>query len=931
MATASTASSQAQPRVKYVEHSDGTREVFDPQRLSQDLRKLATDSSLPPLDPLVDVDLIVHKAQDDLITVNPTASVREYTAKVASQLGLVHYDFHFLASRILIADLHRKAPPTFADAMELLHLGQGAPHTQTPATRPVGSRTFMHPDFMAIVRQHRDQLNQMIKPERDCLHDYFGFQTLYHNGYLMTAFGQVAETPQYRLLRVAVQYHGNDLVKVQQAYETLSTGLYIPATPTQFNAGKLQPQMSSCFLLNMGKEYLPKLSSPTAPCIPPEDDETDPDSIDGIYDTLKRCAKISKHAGGIGLEVTSIRAAGSVISSNGGKSDGIVPMLQVYEATAKYVNQGGKRKGAFAIYMEPWHADFPDFLELKDPAGHPDRRTLDLFTACFYNDLFLERAFANQPWSLFCPTDAPDLLELYGDAFAKRYQEYEAKGVARQTVSARNLLDKLLTAGMECGTPYMVSKCQANLKTNYQHLGTIKTSNLCAEILEYVGPDEVAVCNLCSVALPKIVVPLDECSEVPDYWYGDQAVDFHKLYEVTYQATINSDRIIDLNFYPVEQARRSNMRHRPLAVGVQGEHDLLQKMGLAYKDEEAKRLIWDVYETMYHASLRASCDLARQHGPFPSFAGSPFSRGILQFDMWGVTPTDRWDWAGLKAEIRVYGTRHIVLGATMPTASSAQILGNSEGIEPYYSNVFVRSTQSGQFDCINRNLVKELQRLNKWNLEMRQQIMEHRGSIQKLALPARLKKVYKTVWEIGMSTLLQYAAIRGPFLDQTQSMSAYMATPTLEKMRALVYSARHYGLKTAMYYMRRKPPVDPNAQTKKDPLGALTPLIAQQEQKMKMQALVEDGPGRHSPTHSPSHALPVPGWRRRSNLPALPSPPDFAQFQDPQVVPALSRTPTPPKPVLRPAAPRVPRKPRPNHPSRLVCSLKNGPNCLACQ
>ena len=586
--------------------------------------------------------------------------------------------------------------------------------------------------------------------------------------------GKIAERPQQMLMRVAIGIHKRDVKAAITTYHLMSEGWFTHATPTLFNAGTPKPQMSSCFLLTM-KE----------------------DSIGGIYDTLKSCAQISQSAGGIGLAIHDIRATGSYIKGTNGTSNGIVPMLRVFNDTARYVDQGGgKRKGSFAIYIEPWHADVFDFLDLKKNHGKEENRTRDLFLALWIPDLFMKRVKDNGEWTLMCPHECPGLSDVHSEAFEKLYLQYEKDGKGRKTIKAQDLWFKILESQVETGTPYMLYKDAANSKSNQQNLGTIKSSNLCTEIIEYTAPDEIAVCNLASLALPK-------------YVKEDKSFDHDKLFEVTYQATVNLNRIIDENFYPVEDAKKSNLRHRPIGLGVQGLADTFILMGLPFESPGAKALNKEIFETLYFAAMTASKDQAIEFGTYETYAGSPVSNSIFQYDMWGVVPSNRWDWNQLKAEVKKHGVRNSLLLAPMPTASTAQILGNNECFEPYTSNLYTRRVLSGEFIIVNRHLLKDLVKAGLWNRDMRLKIMSANGSIQNISeIPQDIKDLYKTAWEISQKTILELAADRGAYICQSQSLNIFMENANFAKLTSMHFYGWEKGLKTGMYYLRTKAATD---------------------------------------------------------------------------------------------------------------------------
>jgi ribonucleoside-diphosphate reductase alpha subunit len=622
--------------------------------------------------------------------------------------------------------------------------------------------------------QNKDLLNSAIIYDRDYQYDYFGFKTL-ERAYLLSCDKKIVERPQHMIMRVSLGIHEDDIESALESYHLMSQKFFTHATPTLYNAGTPHPQLSSCFLLTM-KE----------------------DSIDGIYDTLKQCAVISKYAGGIGLAIHNIRASNSYIRGTNGSSNGIVPMLRVFNNTARYVDQGGgKRKGSIAIYLEPWHADIVDFLDLKKNHGNEMERARDLFYAMWVPDLFMKRVEENGTWSLFCPNEAQGMSDVWGDEFEALYTRYEAEGRARKTMPAQELWFAILSSQVETGTPYMVYKDACNRKSNQQNLGTIKSSNLCTEIVEYTAPDEVAVCNLASVNLAAFAGE------------STKEYDLQKLYEVTKVVTKNLNKVIDVNFYPIEEAKNSNMRHRPIGIGVQGLADTFAKMRYPFESKEAMQLNKDIFETMYFASMEASCECAQKEGAYSTYEGSPISKGQFQFDMWGVTPTDRWDWAGLKAKVAEHGVRNSLLMAPMPTASTAQILGNNESTEPFTANMYNRRVLAGEFTVVNKYLLRDLVEGGLWTSEVRNQIIADRGSVQKVAsIPQDLKDLYKTVWEIKQKAIIDQAADRGAFICQSQSLNIHIAEPTTARLTSMHFYAWKRGLKTGMYYLRSLPKVD---------------------------------------------------------------------------------------------------------------------------
>ena len=620
-----------------------------------------------------------------------------------------------------------------------------------------------------------ERLNAHIDYSRDHNYDYFGFKTL-ERSYLLRLNGEVAERPQHMLMRVAVGIHHENIDRALRTYDLMSKGYFTHATPTLFNSGTPMPQMSSCFLLTMQD-----------------------DSLDGIYDTLKQCAMISKSAGGIGLSIHHVRAKGSYIKGTNGASNGIVPMLRVFNDTARYVDQGGgKRKGSIAIYLEPWHPDVLDFLDLRKNHGKEEMRARDLFYAMWTPDLFMKRVESDGDWSFFCPNECPGLQDVHGAEFEALYASYEAKGLARRTMPARHVWDKIVEAQIETGTPYMLYKDAANAKSNQQNLGTIRSSNLCTEIMEYTAKDEVAVCNLASIALPRFVN------------MEQGAFDHNLLYDVTYHATGNLNRVIDVNYYPVVEAYNSNMRHRPIGLGVQGLADTFAMLDLAFESDAARQLNKEIFETIYYAACCASLDAAKAEGPYSSFAGSPASEGKLQFDLWGMNEhSGRWDWDQLKDEIVQHGMRNSLMVAPMPTASTSQILGNNECFEPFTSNLYVRRTLSGEFIVLNKHLVRDLIALNLWSVGMKDEILRHKGSIQAIpTIPEHLREKYKTTWEIKQKRVLELAADRGAYIDQSQSLNIHMVDANPAKVTSMHFAGWRLGLKTGMYYLRTKAAAD---------------------------------------------------------------------------------------------------------------------------
>ena len=710
------------------------------------------------LSPIINVIDVAKKTIEGIYEGVPTTELDNLAAETAASLTITHPDYAILASRIAVSNLHKNTTKSFSDTMRNLY--QYTDKT-TGKLMPL-----IADDVMEIIEEHAELLDSSIIYDRDFGFDYFGFKTL-EKSYLLKINGKIAERPQHMYMRVAVGIHKKDIESAISTYHLMSEKWFTHATPTLFNAGSPKPQMSSCFLLTM-KE----------------------DSIDGIYDTLKQTAKISQSAGGIGLAIHNIRATGSYIGGTNGTSNGIIPMLRVFNDTARYVDQGGgKRKGAFAIYLEPWHADIIGFLDLRKNHGKEEMRARDLFFALWIADLFMKRVESNGDWSLFCPNEAPGLSDCWGAEFEELYCRYEAEGRARKTIKAQDLWFAILESQIETGTPYMLYKDAANSKSNQQNLGTIKSSNLCTEIIEYTSPGEVAVCNLASLALPKFVI--------------DGKFDHQKLFDVTYQVTKNLNKVIDHNFYPVEEARNSNTKHRPIGIGVQGLADVFILLRLPFESDLAKMLNKNIFETIYFAAMTSSKDLAKTAGAYESFAGSPVSKGIFQFDMWGVTPSDRWDWAALKAEVKEFGVRNSLLLAPMPTASTSQIFGNNECFEPYTSNIYSRRVLSGEFIIVNKHLLKDLIQLGLWNNSMKNKIIAANGSIQKIEeIPADIKELYKTVWEIKQRNIIDMSADRGAYICQSQSLNLFVDNPTASKLTSMHFHAWRKGLKTGMYYLR---------------------------------------------------------------------------------------------------------------------------------
>ncbi len=742
----------------FVIKRDGRKESVKFDKITARINKLCYGLNPEFVDPVEVSQKVIQGVRDGV----HTTELDNLAAETAATLTVRHPDYALLASRIAVSNLHKNTEKSFSKTMDLLYN-----YVDPKSGEKAG---MIADDVYEIIRNNAEILDSTIIYDRDYNFDYFGFKTL-EKSYLLKMNGQTAERPQHMYMRVSLGIHKDDIQSAINTYHLMSEGWFTHATPTLFNAGTPKPQMSSCFLLTMKN-----------------------DSIEGIYDTLKQCAKISQSAGGIGLSIHDIRAKGSYIKGTNGTSNGIVPMLRVFNDTARYVDQGGgKRKGSFAIYLEPWHDDIYDFLDLRKNHGKEELRARDLFLALWISDLFMKRVEADQMWTLFCPNEAPGMSDVYGAEFEALYTRYESEGKGRRSVKARDLWAAILDAQIETGTPYILYKDAANEKSNQKNLGTIKSSNLCTEIMEYTSPDEVAVCNLASLALPKFVTE-------------EQQFDFNRLFEVTYVATKNLNKIIDYNYYPVPEARYSNMRNRPIGLGVQGLADTFVKLRLAFDAPEAKQLNRDIFETIYFAALTASKDLARELGPYETYPGSPISQGIFQFDMWNVKPSNRWEWDVLREEVMKYGVRNSLLLAPMPTASTAQILGNNECFEPFSSNMYVRNVLSGTYPVVNKYLLHDLVALGLWNEDMKNKIMMHNGSVQHIdEIPDNIKALYKTIWEIKQKDLIDMAADRGAFIDQSQSLNVFIDQPNHAKLSSMHFYGWKAGLKTGMYYLRTKP------------------------------------------------------------------------------------------------------------------------------
>lgn len=754
---------------------NGTKEPLKLEKISARIKKLTYG-----LSEMVDPDIVSAKVASGLYDGVSSAQLDQLSAETAASMITSHPDYGKLAARIGITSLYKEVEKDFSTVCAKLY------EYINPKT---GEKAGMISDEVySVIQNHADELDGMIVHDRDFNFDYFGYKTL-EKSYLLKINGRPAETPQHLYMRVSVGIWRDNLEMVQKTYDMLSQGLFTHATPTLFNAGTNRPQLSSCFLLDI-----------------------DDDSIPGIYKTLSDCALISQAAGGIGINIHKIRAKGSYIKGTNGYSNGIIPMLRVFNETARYVDQGGgKRKGSIAVYLEPWHADIFDFLDLRKNHGKEELRARDLFLALWIPDLFMRRVEEDGDWSLFSPDQAPGLIDTYDEPndwmFTELYEHYESEGKAIKTIKARELWEKILDSQVETGTPYMLYKDACNYKSNQKNLGVIKSSNLCTEIIEYTDKNEIAVCNLASIALPKyVMIPTGNVRSKDKKL---RKYDFQRLYEVTYQATVNLNQVIEINYYPTPETRNSNMKHRPIGLGVQGLADTFAMMGLPFESEEARKLNKDIFETIYFAALTASNDLAKQHGKYESFDGSPASKGKLQYDLWGLSEEDlsgMWDFKALKENIKEFGLRNSLLVAPMPTASTAQILGNNECFEPFTANLYKRNTLSGEYAIINKHLVEDLVNLGVWNENMRTKLIVENGSVQNIPeIPVDIKEVYKTVWEMKGKSLLEMSRDRGYFIDQSQSLNMFMAEPTMSKLSSAHFYGWKLGLKTGMYYLRTKP------------------------------------------------------------------------------------------------------------------------------
>jgi ribonucleoside-diphosphate reductase alpha chain len=751
----------------FVLKRDGKKEPVMFDKITARVRKICYG-----LNPLVDPVKVAMRVIEGLYDGVTTSELDNLASEIAATMTTAHPDYAKLAARISVSNLHKNTKKTFSEVMEDLYTYVN-PRTGKKAP-------LLSDEVYKIIKDNADFFDSTIIYSRDFNYDYFGFKTL-ERSYLLKLNGEIAERPQHMLMRVAIGIHMEDMEAAVETYELMSKKFFTHATPTLFNSGTPKPQMSSCFLLQMQD-----------------------DSIDGIYDTLKQTAKISQSAGGIGLSAHNIRATGSYIRGTNGTSNGIIPMLKVYNDTARYVDQGGgKRKGSFAIYLEPWHADVFEFLDLRKNTGKEEMRARDLFLALWIPDLFMKRVEQNGEWTLMCPNECPHLFDSYGEEFERLYEGYEKANKGRKTVKARELWEKILEAQIETGNPYMLYKDAANRKSNQKNLGTIRSSNLCTEIMEYTAKDEVAVCNLASISIPMFV------SEGKD---GKKFFDHKKLFAVTKKVIRNLDTVIDRNYYPVKEAENSNLRHRPVGLGIQGLADAFIMLRMPFTSDEAKKLNQDIFETLYFAAVTSSMEIAKAKEPYSTYKGSPISQGEFQFNMWGVKEEDlsgNWNWSKLRKDIKKHGVRNSLLLAPMPTASTSQILGNNEAFEPYTSNIYTRRVLSGEFIVVNKHLLEDLVALNLWDNSMKEDIMRANGSIQHIeAIPQELKELYKTVWELSMKDIIDMSRQRGYFIDQSQSLNLFMNDPDYSKLTSMHFYAWKSGLKTGMYYLRTKSAVN---------------------------------------------------------------------------------------------------------------------------
>ena len=785
----------------YVLKRNGKKEPVMFDKITSRVKKLCYG-----LNKLVDPVKVAMRVIEGLYEGVTTSELDNLAAEIAATMTTTHPDYAKLAARIAVSNLHKNTKKSFSETMDDLYTYVN-PRTGKKAP-------LLADDVYKIIKDNTEKLDSTIIYNRDFGYDYFGFKTL-ERSYLLKLNGHIVERPQHMLMRVSIGIHKTDIDAAIETYELMSKRYFTHATPTLFNAGTPKPQMSSCFLLQMQD-----------------------DSIDGIYDTLKQTAKISQSAGGIGLSLHNIRATGSYIRGTNGTSNGIVPMLKVYNDTARYVDQGGgKRKGSFAMYLEPWHADIFEFLDLKKNTGKEEMRARDLFYAMWIPDLFMKRVEEDGSWTLMCPNECPHLFDTYGDEFEKLYQGYEKVGKGRKTIRARELWEKILEAQIETGNPYMLYKDAVNRKSNQKNLGTIRSSNLCTEIMEYTAQDEVAVCNLASIALPMFVTEKED---------GSKFFNHKRLFEVAKKVTKNLDTVIDQNFYPVKEAENSNRRHRPIGIGIQGLADTFITLRLPFTSDEAKKLNQDIFETIYFASVTASMEIAKAKGPYETYKGSPVSEGILQHNMWHVKDEElsgNWDWKKLKKNIAKHGVRNSLLVAPMPTASTSQILGNNEAFEPYTSNIYSRRVLSGEFIVVNKHLLEDLVNLGLWDDQMKEEIMRANGSIQGVdKIPADLKELYKTVWEMSMKDIIDMARQRGYFIDQSQSLNLFMKDPNYGKLTSMHFYAWKSGLKTGMYYLRTKSAVNAKQYTVSNVKKEAEKPLTEEELKAMIIQSKESGP-----------------------------------------------------------------------------------------
>lgn len=738
---------------------DGSRERVKLDKILNRVKKQCYGLNMDYIEPMEIAKKVIHGLYDGISSVE----LDVLAAETAAALTPTHPDYSILAARISVTSLHKRTPKSFSQVIEQLY-NYVDPKTGLKAP-------MIADDVYQIISENSKDIDSQIITDRDLDYDYFGYKTL-EKSYLLKIDGQPAERPQQMLMRVAIGIHKEDLASAYKTYDLMSQGYFTHATPTLFNSGTRRPQLSSCFLVSM-----------------------DDDSIQGIYKTLSDVAQISKNAGGIGLHIHNVRGTGAYIKGTNGTSNGIIPMLKVFNETARYVDQGGgRRKGSFAIYLEPWHCDVEDFLNLRKNHGKEEMRARDLFLALWTPDLFMERVKEDGDWTLFSPDEAPGLDDACGEEFVKLYTKYEAEGKGRKTIKAQELWYKIIEAQIETGTPYILYKDAANLKSNQRNLGTIKSSNLCTEIIEYSDSKETAVCNLASIALPKFIIP----GKKPKY-------DFNALKDIAYTATINLNRVIDVNYYPTKETKTSNMKHRPIGIGVQGLADTFALLKIAFESDEAKQLDRDIFEAIYYGAMCASVDLAEKEGAYQSFKGSPLSKGLFQFDLWNESPSTRWDWEELRGRVKTHGARNSLLLAPMPTASTSQILGNTECFEPFTSNIYIRKTLSGEFPVVNKHLVKDLVKIGLWNESLRDKIIINNGSVQDIPeIPTELKEIYKTAWEMSQKIIIDHAATRAPFICQSQSMNLFVQDANFAKLSSAHFYGWSKGLKTGSYYIRTK-------------------------------------------------------------------------------------------------------------------------------